>query len=557
MNNMKIKTTATMLCLLMLSSALSGCNSTENNTEVPTVEDTTKNGDTATTAVSQSKEYFPLEKPITVTMAGVRADANSPYSDVEMFKNLEQKTNIKINWIDWPQSAQTEKKNLAFASGDIPDAMYGAWVLEPPEIVKYGEEGFLLPLNDYINEKEMPNFSRITKALPDLEKSISVPSGTIYALPANARIGLARTNDTLGINKKWLDQIGKPIPTTTDEFFDVLTAFKAAGDVNGNGKADEIPFTFRYDENNTGILGFIGFTGMAGSHKMKRMVMKGDTPVFYPMEEEYKEALTYLNKLNSNGLLDQEVFTIDQSSYNAKTQTSTPTALVMSVYQVQAVNNAIPGNDITKEGEYVYLAPLKGPSGVKPQWGTRDNPINSNYCFALSSKTKYAEELIQWADLAYDKDASIQAYFGVYDKFIKKEGGNKFSRIKDADGKEFKNPEKSKYTPVNFSLAYILEEDLEWTDSIESPQSKASADEFYAPYFPENVYVDSAISTKEEADRASLLTADLFAYVDQMTAKFVTQGGIEEGWDSYITQLKNLGVEEYIKIKTDVYNRSK
>lgn len=556
MNNIKIK--ATMLSILMLASALSGCSATKTETTTTEkVENTTKAGDTATTGEVQAKEYFPLEKPITVTMAGVRADANSPYSDVEMFKNLEQKTNIKINWIDWPQSAQTEKKNLAFASGDIPDAMYGAWVLEPSEIVKYGEEGFLLPLNDYLNEEKMPNFSRIMKALPTLQKSISVPSGTVYTLPANARIQLAQTNDTLGINKKWLEKIGKPIPTTIDEFFDVLMAFKTAGDVNGNGKSDEIPFTFRYDENNTGMFGFIGFTGMAGSHKMKRMVIKGDTPVFYPMEEEYKEALTYLNKLHVNGLLDQEVFTIDQSSYNAKTQTSTPTALVMSVYQVQAVNNAIPGNDITKEGEYVYLAPLQGPSGVKPQWGTRDNPINSNYCFALSAKTKYAEELIQWADLAYDKDASIQAYFGVYDKFVKNEGNGKFSKIKDADGKEFKNTEKSKYTPLNFSLAYILEEDLEWTDTIESPQSKASADAFYAPYFPEKVFVDSAISTKEEADRASLLTADLFSYVDQMTAKFVTQGGVEEGWDAYVKQLKALGVEEYIKIKTDVHNRSK
>ena len=44
------------------------------------------------------------------------------------------------------------------------------------------------------------------------------------------------------INKEWLDKLGLAVPTTTDELYNVLKAFKTQ-DPNGNGKADEIPLT--------------------------------------------------------------------------------------------------------------------------------------------------------------------------------------------------------------------------------------------------------------------------------------------------------------------------
>ncbi len=44
------------------------------------------------------------------------------------------------------------------------------------------------------------------------------------------------------IYQPWLDKLGLKIPTTTDELEQVLLAFKDK-DPNGNGKADEIPWS--------------------------------------------------------------------------------------------------------------------------------------------------------------------------------------------------------------------------------------------------------------------------------------------------------------------------
>ena len=63
--------------------------------------------------------------------------------------------------------------------------------------------------------------------------------------------GLVLTPGPMLIYKPWLDQLGLEMPTTTDEFHEVLRAFKAAGDLNGNGIDDEIPYALCFDSEET------------------------------------------------------------------------------------------------------------------------------------------------------------------------------------------------------------------------------------------------------------------------------------------------------------------
>lgn len=528
---------------------LGGCSSPSNG------------GDTASAAASgetaASGDYFPLEKPVNVTIAGVREDGFVPFEDCQMFKDLEKSTNVKVKWLDWPQSQQKEKRNLAFASGDLPDALYGSWSLDKPDVVKYGSEGMLLRLNDYLNDTYMPNFSHVLKERPELLSALSTPEGDVYVLPTFNENSLPKTNDTLVINKTWLKKVGKEMPTTTDELFDVLTAFKEAGDLNGNGKADEIPMTFKYGEANTGLMGLMGFTGLVMDNKQSRMALKDGVPVFGPATDEYKEYITYLNKLFEHGLLDREAFTMDNPSYNAKTQTSTPVAGVISAWTAEGINRPIPGDDPTKEGEYVYLPPLKGPEGQEPVWTRRINVINSNLSFAISAATKHPEELVRWIDLAYDKETSIENYLGKIGVHIKKESGeNNYSKLLNDQGKEFTNDEKSQLVPNKFAVAYILEGDVNFIDKIASPQDKDAADAVYGPYLIKDYVDEYVMATQQENERLAFLTTDLISYVDQMTAKFITEGGIDENWDTYIGKLKDLGMDEYVQIKTRIHERA-
>jgi putative aldouronate transport system substrate-binding protein len=88
---------------------------------------------------------------------------------------------------------------------------------------------------------------------------MTFPDGNIYTLAIALQVSHDDDGDAMFfMNKKWVDQVGKQIPTTTEELYDVLKAFKE-NDVNGNGnKDDEIPLEICQNNWAAGIMKYSG-----------------------------------------------------------------------------------------------------------------------------------------------------------------------------------------------------------------------------------------------------------------------------------------------------------
>ena len=110
----------------------------------------------------------------------------------------------------------------------MPDAM----------ILDYGTQGVLVPLEDMI-PTYAPNVALLMQQKPAFKSLITAPDGHIYALATGAAAPWSDISWHLHINNDWLERLGLEMPTTTDEFYEVLLAFKNS-DPNGNGDADEI-----------------------------------------------------------------------------------------------------------------------------------------------------------------------------------------------------------------------------------------------------------------------------------------------------------------------------
>ena len=67
-------------------------------------------------------------------------------------------------------------------------------------------------------------------------------SGGIYFVPMLRLDPDLRVFQGFQIRQDWLDKLRLKVPTNVDEWYTTLKAFKTR-DPNGNGKADEIPFT--------------------------------------------------------------------------------------------------------------------------------------------------------------------------------------------------------------------------------------------------------------------------------------------------------------------------
>ena len=98
------------------------------------------------------------------------------------FRKMEEETGVQFeyNIFDWGTYGTKKPLNIATES-TRPDVFFRA-MFDAQEEIKWGEQGFIVPLNEYI-EEYMPNFSALMKKDPKIEKLISAPDGNIYCLP--------------------------------------------------------------------------------------------------------------------------------------------------------------------------------------------------------------------------------------------------------------------------------------------------------------------------------------------------------------------------------------
>ena len=164
-----------------------------------------------------------------------------------IFQRLEKQTGVKIDWRNYTGDVFGEKRNLAIASGELPDAIFNA-AFSDYELLKHAKDGVIVPVEDLI--QYMPNLQAVLEKAPQYKSMMTAPDGHMYAFPWIEELGEGKESihslDAFPwINMEWLNKLGLAVPKTTEELKQVLIAFKTQ-DPNGNGEADEIPMSFHY-----------------------------------------------------------------------------------------------------------------------------------------------------------------------------------------------------------------------------------------------------------------------------------------------------------------------
>lgn len=233
-----------------------------------------------------------------VEAAAIPVDAEA----LANWKAVEDATGTDITWNLVNTDVKDEQFNLMLASGDLADVVaYYEGKKGFTSINKFGSEGAFLPLEDLIAENA-PNLKAAILDDPKVREGLMASDGNIYFVPMMAALNAARG---WYIRYDWLDAVGMDVPTTTDELFDVLVAFRDE-DPNGNGEKDEVPLVFRRRGDdafyNLGALAYAFDADMS-------WVVRGDTVSFGPAEDQYVDYLEYIAKLYDEKLIDQEILT--------------------------------------------------------------------------------------------------------------------------------------------------------------------------------------------------------------------------------------------------------
>jgi putative aldouronate transport system substrate-binding protein len=260
-----------------------------------------------------------VDKTLTLTFGGEKSPLAPDYNSMQLVQQWEKDTNIRINWENLPGQVYQEKKNLFLASGDLPDALFNTG-LSDAETVQYGTNGTLVPLEGLI-EEHAPTLRGILDKRPDIRAAITASDGHIYTLPSVEELGILQYPNFLYINKTWLDELDLNMPKTVEEYHAALQAFKTK-DPNGNGKADELPLSFRTDSFAANPHDLIAALGGQVDNNDHRVVRDGKVE-FTANTEGYRKGVEGLAQWYTEGLIDPESFSHDDTQYLAKGKAKT------------------------------------------------------------------------------------------------------------------------------------------------------------------------------------------------------------------------------------------
>lgn len=375
-----LKVFSLLIAVIIMVGLVSSCNKNGN------ADNSKQNtGDSTGNFIEDTANLKIVKEKITINMFVPKSPIQPDWGTMVLFNELEKRTNINVKFEQVPLTSYAEKRSLKWEDKNNPaDAFFLANNMD--EIVLYSGRGALTPLNDLI-DKYAPNYKKWLDKYPQIKKAATLSDGKMYSFVSVDTIGGNAAKQY--INKKWLDKLGLSVPTTIDEFYNVLKAFKTQNP-NGKNGNDEIPFSYlNADQSRNFVISAFGYVGTG-----MELDMRTNKMVWVPSTSNYREYLKFMNKIYKEGLLDPYVFSNQSADLVVKGKSN----------QLGCFSTAgaflVAGNEL--DNDYTAFGPLTSSVNSQKMWyqfGRQFDPT----VLIIPKTSKYAKEIVRWMDVFYDE----------------------------------------------------------------------------------------------------------------------------------------------------------
>jgi len=486
---------------------------------------------------SAEDNYLISKEPIYLTIH-MNIEGNYSFKDNwPVFREISSLTNVFLKGTAPSTATNSEEVfNLMISSGKLADIVH----YQREGLVYYGMKGAFVPLNNLL-EDYAPNFNDFLSKRPDVKNMITSADGNIYYIP-HVRDGQVR----LGwfIRQDWLDKLGLERPDTVNDFYQVLKAFYER-DPNGNGLKDEIPLIARYAENLLNGL-MIFWKARPGW-----FINNQDRVNYGPYTMEYKDAMKNIAKWYKEGLIDPQIYTRGTTS---RTE-------LLNDNRGGSIHDWFPSTSLFNEKlkdkisgfNLIPIAPPAGVDGIRRENTKRS--IGGEEGWAISYSNPDPITTMKYFDFFWTERGRRMMNFGVE--------GLTYEMV---DGQPVF---KDWLLNAERNILDILFEDYGAQQEIGFWQDFKYEEQWMTPVALEGVrmYRDNNYMldlfpylafTEEEYQRIYSILPDIESYVEEMRVKFILGSeDVEEGYDSYLLNLKEMGIEEVINIYQKAYQRYK
>jgi putative aldouronate transport system substrate-binding protein len=476
------------------------------------------------------------EKSVTIACYDTWYSPVSYTSNPPVWQEIQKKTGIKVVFTVFDD--YDNKMNTVIASGkNLPDIMILTPTWSNNGVYKLARDGVIRELDSLI-AADAPNVRKLFATNPEVKQTLTAPDGKIYSV---ADLPLNPLSETLLARQDWITKLGLKNPVNTDDWYQVLKAFKTK-DPNGNGQADEIPFSFF----GTSFPSRFMASGFALTSDWAADAKNVVTASF--VSQDYKAYLTFLNKLYVEGLIDSEKR--DEAGLQAASAQNKVGLLWQWIDKAPDYENALRHNGQTAASVQAYTPP-QPTDGRKGNYVRRDLTWSHYGIPAASKNADAAMKLIDfvWADPA----GLLLKEFGIEGKTytLGTDGKPQYTDfvLKNPDGLGPMDALRS----VGGSPSIFVNDMLEayggkYAGTRVLEFTKLLQPTMVSP-FPQVMPLDTEIKD------ITRLRGDIMTYMTEMKEKFIFGQEPLSGFDSYVATLKGMGLDDLTKIYQAQYTR--
>lgn len=525
---MRNKVVALALSIMMAASMLTGCGSDKepvasssseslSSQEKQSVETSTSGAEKETEPKEIAVDHFAgtTLKIVAVKRSG---DTCNDWNEKEIFQLAEEATGIHVEWTLIDPTVSSDKIAVMLMGNDQPDVYIGALdesILATNLDLFYdlSEEGLL--------ETYAPKVVETYDANEYAWDAITWYDGSIRTLLTGGMGGDDTFASPLAINTDWLQKIGKDVPTTADELYEVLVAFRD-GDMDDDGDTtDEIPLSFCNGFWDGDIMMHANAFGIASNNmdatedhykslKDGKVVSTVDT-------DNYRAFLEFYHKLYAEGLLDPEGFSQTSDQYKAKRNEKNVGVLL--------VYSSVLGNSYEP---FIY----QGMAGVEPQLsGLVGRFMAERTSFAITAESENVEAVLHWWNWMHKDEETISIAWGGSD-FFYEENGEYYINENTPEG-------------YNAAISGIKSHSPAFnTGGRAGYKERTGSSAIRMQFYTDNIHLVPTegfpvyFGEPADAEERAFIEAELFTYIQTFTADAIVNGVTDASWEQHLEDLK-------------------
>lgn len=297
--------------------------------------------------------------------------------------------------------------------------------------------------------------------------------------------------------------------------------------------------------------------------------MDGEGTIINSMSDErLREALRYINKLYSEGLIYEG--TLTQKNEQMKKLVENPDAPL-----VGAVTAGYGGQFASTIGDERYqmyrpLEPLKGPDGTQyclsvPQYPTQG-------AFVVTTACEEPEVAMQWANVLYTDESMLNIFNGKEDVAWRwaEEGESDFNGEPaiwtalipyGGDVGKTRNDCWTQMGIFNFSAAMRMGQSIDPTTDPYSAEGMeymlhTTTRDLYEPYAHDELAFPLLKHTADELSEVTILRAEYDTYYSDMMFNFISgKWDLDKDWQTHLDNLETYKVSRLLEIYQTAYDR--